>query len=159
MIFAYNWCTPDICMQTEFQNRIMQKFANEIQTIALKTNRNSDIWRTGRSILETMVEIGGVSPYDTRLSEALLASAELEQVDTSGLDALGMSPTGVISWYLQYHSPDSSLVTDNDLSDVQQMQIGALDTVTKENPRHVWYAYQRHGFNRHRPDPKPHTLT
>ena len=106
-----------------------------------------------------VVEIGGVSPYDTRLSEALLASAELEQVDTSGLDALGMSPTGVISWYLQYHSPDSSLVTDNDLSDVQQMQIGALDTVTKENPRHVWYAYQRHGFNRHRPDPKPHTLT
>jgi hypothetical protein len=22
-----------------------------------------------------------------------------------------------------------------------------------------WYAYQRHGFNRHRPDPELHTLT
>ena len=76
-------------METEFQNLIMQKFADEIQTIALKTNKNSEIWRMARSILETVDEI---SPYDTRLGEALLASAELEQVDTSGLDALGMSP-------------------------------------------------------------------
>ena len=49
----------DQAVETEFQNLIMQKFADEIQTIALKTNKNSDIWRTARSMLETVTEIGG----------------------------------------------------------------------------------------------------